>query len=159
MGLSSASRRLNGVVVDDNGPLRGPSSSTIGRNQGLVLKNKLRALVVDDNRITRSAHALLLRNHGVETLEVENGRRATNLCLDGADFDIIIMEMEVPILDGHLATRLIRAMGIPTMILGVHANSRRRETFMKAGIDAFYVKPISHIDLIPILREIDNDKI
>ena len=69
-----------------------------------MLKNKLRALVVDDNRITRSAHTTLLRNLGVETLEVENGRRAIDICLDGKDFDIIIMEMKVPVLDGHLVS-------------------------------------------------------
>ncbi|KAJ8619944.1 hypothetical protein MRB53_028473 [Persea americana] len=113
----------------------------------------------DDNRITRSAHTTLLCNLGVETLEVENGRRAIDICLDGENFDIIIMEMKVPVLDGHLVTRLIRAMGIPTKILSVRANSRRRETFMAAGIDAFYVKLISHIDLIPVIREMDSDKI
>ncbi|KAF5207219.1 Two-component response regulator [Thalictrum thalictroides] len=126
-------------------------------SNALKLKNKLTALVVDDAELVRRIHIQLLTNLGVDAWNVENGKKAVDLCHSGEVFDLILMDMEMPIMDGPEATRLLREMGVTSVIVGVSASSMEwnKQFFMDAGLNHYEEKPLSADKLVPILREID----
>ncbi|XP_058103695.1 two-component response regulator 24-like [Magnolia sinica] len=157
MGSSSSSKKSKNVAVDASGPLsmkNGPNKGVSGLN----LKKQLSVLVVDDNPVNRKILKMMLANLGVEAQEAENGQEAVDLHLGGAHFDLILIDMEMPVMDGPQATRVLRTMGVGCKMIGVSANSRNRDkqVFMEAGIDEYHVKPMTRPKLISILKEVDD---
>ncbi|CAJ1898676.1 unnamed protein product [Sphenostylis stenocarpa] len=112
--------------------------------------SQLKALVVDDDRVTRMTHEALLKKVGVESLaSVENGKKAVDLHCNGQSFDLILMDKDMPVMNGVEATKQLRSMGIRDMIVGV-SSSRGAENvqqFMDAGLDHFYTKPLT-VDML-----------
>ncbi|KAF8402020.1 hypothetical protein HHK36_012971 [Tetracentron sinense] len=119
-------------------------------------KKKLTALVVDNDNFIRMLHKVLLNNLNVESQVVENGKEAVDLCLSGAVFDLILICMKMPVMDGPDATRALRTMGVRSMIVGVTAYSKRSEKqeFMDAGLDDYHEKPLTAVKLISLLRDL-----
>lgn len=99
-GSSSGSNKLKGVMSGRDWVQGGPSSSTMGTIEGPVPRRMITALIVDDDGVNRRIHNLVLRSLGVESREVNNGKEAVDLCMAGANFDLIIMAMEIPVFDG-----------------------------------------------------------
>lgn len=64
------------------------------------LKMKIKALIVDDNMVNRAIHQKLLDNLGIETEMVANGKQAVDLYSAGKIFDLILMDMEMPVMNG-----------------------------------------------------------
>ncbi|XP_077236698.1 two-component response regulator 24-like [Tasmannia lanceolata] len=149
---SSSSMKMKGVVVDEDVHDQGASSSSS------AIRNNLTALIVDDNTVNRIVLKAHLTTLGVKAVEVMNGLEAVNICSSGLKFDLILIDMEMPIMDGLEATKRMRMMGIRSKIVGVSGNSRKSEiqAFMDAGIDEFWVKPMTREKLISLLEEINN---
>ncbi|PIA45560.1 hypothetical protein AQUCO_01600038v1 [Aquilegia coerulea] len=116
---------------------------------------KLIALVVDDNKIMRNIEVKLLTKLGVEACEVYNGKEAVDLLRDENEFDLILMDLNMPVMNGLEATRLLREMGVTTRIIGLSSQASEyvREVFMEAGVDDFVEKPLSHTKLASILTK------
>ena len=70
-------------------------------------KKKLSALVVDDDGVCRIIHVAYLRRHGFETYAVENGREAVDLIRSGEQFDVVFMDLVMPVLDGIQVSQVI----------------------------------------------------
>ncbi|KAF5192522.1 Two-component response regulator [Thalictrum thalictroides] len=121
-------------------------------------KTKLVALVVDDNKIMRNHHVKLLMKLQVEAWDAKNGKEAVNFIETGEEFDLILMDKVMPVMDGVEATRLLREMGVTTMIVGLGSllSEEEKQAFMEAGGDDILEKPLSHPKLVSILREVDN---
>nr|CAN61539.1 hypothetical protein VITISV_030743 [Vitis vinifera] len=113
-------------------------------NGGLISNSKLTALVVDSDRICQILEKAILESQGVETQVVGSGRDALDLLASGATFNLIIIAMVLPIMNGVETTRRIRAMGICSKMLGVTACSyeREKQAFLDAGVDEFIEKPL-----------------
>jgi CheY-like chemotaxis protein/nitrogen-specific signal transduction histidine kinase/HPt (histidine-containing phosphotransfer) domain-containing protein len=118
-------------------------STTTERSDGKV---SLRILLAEDNKINqRFALALLGRNgHRVEI--AENGYQAVDSLRRG-DFDVILMDIQMPELDGIQATRQIRALpgpksNVPIIALTAHALFGAREEYIGAGMNDYVSKPI-----------------
>ncbi|KAB2071151.1 hypothetical protein ES319_A08G203700v1 [Gossypium barbadense] len=62
--------------------------------------NKMTALVVDDNMINRTIHHRLLDNLGIENEVVSNGKEAVDIHYSGKMFDLVLMDMDMPIMNG-----------------------------------------------------------
>ncbi|OVA02232.1 Signal transduction response regulator [Macleaya cordata] len=124
----------------------------------LVLRNRITALVVDDSALTRMIHRTYLTTYGVESYEVDNGLEAVQLCQSGMNFNLILMDNDMPFMDGPQATRALRLMGVQSIIIGVTAKTQEGEirAFMEAGLDDFFKKPLNRAKLIPVLRTIDD---
>ncbi|XWS76149.1 hypothetical protein CRYUN_Cryun01aG0151600 [Craigia yunnanensis] len=118
---------------------------------------KITALVVDDNMINRTIHHRLLDNLGIENEVVGNGKEAVDVHCSGKNFDLILMDMEMPIMNGIEATRKLREMGIHSMIAGVSSRSMEQEIqeFIEAGLDDYQEKPLTMSKLISIIRKIN----
>ncbi|WEK57416.1 MAG: response regulator [Candidatus Brevundimonas phytovorans] len=108
----------------------------------------LRALIVDDHPVNRQMLRLLIEAAGCEAVEAVDGQQALDLVEDGA-FDLILMDVRMPRLDGLEATRRIRALASPacdTPILAVTADAMPEDAArcLAAGMDAHLAKPITH---------------
>jgi two-component system sensor histidine kinase/response regulator len=122
-----------------------------------------RALVVDDNPLNLELTAAMLANQGLTTATATNGAEALQALLE-QDFDLILIDSQMPIMDGIEATRRIRAL--PTAkstvpIIGLTGNARdsEREVALDAGMSEYIVKPISPGTLRALLtRHLGGEK-
>ncbi|KAJ7521103.1 hypothetical protein O6H91_19G038000 [Diphasiastrum complanatum] len=96
----------------------------------------------------------LLASFNVECEDAEDGKQAIELCQAGGAFDMILIDKEMPVMDGHEATRELRAMGIKVPIVGLTGNALEsdRNQFLAAGVDDFFTKPLSRHQLVKLLE-------
>ncbi|KAK2417957.1 Two-component response regulator 24 [Trifolium repens] len=120
--------------------------------------SELTALVVDDKKSYQKIHQMMLNNFGVKSHVVENGKEAVDIHLHGKKFDLILMDMDMPIMNGIEATKELRAMGVCSTIVGVTSRSTETEmlNFMEAGLDDYQEKPLTKPKLSSILGKIIN---
>ncbi|PPD94472.1 hypothetical protein GOBAR_DD08510 [Gossypium barbadense] len=98
----------------------GASSSSLNMISGEdVVNNNLSALVVDDSPLLRLLHDIHLKKYGLKVQVAENGKVAVDLFHLGASFDLVLMDKEMPVMNGVEATKELRAMGVTSMIVGV----------------------------------------
>jgi len=115
-------------------------------------------LVVDDEETTRMYLARVLEKHGARVDSVENGREALQ-ALDRSEYDCVIMDVQMPILNGVEATRqirnsLTRHSSIPILALTAYAMAGDREKFLQAGMDGYVSKPVDSLELLEALQGI-----
>ncbi|KAL3701698.1 hypothetical protein R1sor_019720 [Riccia sorocarpa] len=93
--------------------------------------------------------------------EAENGKIAVDYYKEGRTYDLILMEKEMPVMDGHEATRQIRRMGVITPIIALTGNAMPadRELFFEAGVDDFQTKPLSRDTLVQLLSKRKRQRI
>ncbi len=106
----------------------------------------LRILLAEDNKINQQYASLLLSKAGHLVTIAENGHQAVD-ALRGADFDLILMDIQMPEMDGILATRQIRALPspknkVPIIAMTAHAMSGAREDYLAAGMNDYVSKPV-----------------
>ncbi|GLU07856.1 hypothetical protein SLE2022_247960 [Rubroshorea leprosula] len=136
------------------------SSPRINREQMKNIQTNIStALVVDDDIINRKIHRKLLDNLGIESETVTNGKEAVDVHCDGKNFDLILMDLEMPIMNGIEATKKLREMGIHSMIAGVSTRSleEEKQEFMDAGLNDFKEKPLTVAKLVSILHKFCED--
>ena len=108
-------------------------------------------LVVDDGRDNQRLIAFYLRKAGATVDLAENGKVAIDktLASDKA-FDVVLMDMQMPEMDGYDATRALRLAGFerPVIALTAHAMPGDRERCLQAGCDAYLTKPIDRKELL-----------
>jgi CheY-like chemotaxis protein/HPt (histidine-containing phosphotransfer) domain-containing protein len=111
-----------------------------------------RVLVVDDGPENRELLSLVLAEHGLWVEEAENGREALDK-LDSAAFDLVLMDMQMPVMDGYAATRALRDRGLrlPVVALTAHAMKGYEEEVLAAGCTAYLTKPV---DIDALLRQV-----
>jgi signal transduction histidine kinase/CheY-like chemotaxis protein len=113
-------------------------------------------LAADDHEVNRRILQLLLEPHGCRLTLVENGAEALEAA-SGQRFDAILMDMQMPVMDGLEATRRIRAGQIngdtPVIALTANAMDVHRAAWDAAGVHAFLTKPIDPVTLATTLAE------
>ena len=122
----------------------------------------MRILLAEDNPINRRLMAALLIREGHDVTAVEDGRRAV-AAITAQSFDLVLMDMQMPRLDGISATRAIRALDAPacdTPILAISADSnpQRRRIYFDGGIDNFLPKPIVAGQLLHMITRMRRGK-
>lgn len=114
-----------------------------------------RILLVEDNEMNRDMLSRRLTRNGHEVAVAEDGESAVELVAAGG-FDLVLMDVGLPGIDGYEATRQIRksasGVGLPVIALTAHAMTGERERALEAGCDDFDTKPV---ELPRLLGKID----
>ncbi|WP_420264321.1 response regulator [Candidatus Magnetominusculus dajiuhuensis] len=116
----------------------------------------VRVLLVEDNVTNRIVAREILKKHGYVVTEAEDGAKALEL-LEGGMIDIILMDVQMPVMDGFEATRQIKArqatLAIPVIAMTAHALKGDRARCIEAGMDDYITKPINSVELIEMVRK------
>jgi PAS domain S-box-containing protein len=122
----------------------------------------LRVLLAEDDPVSRYAAARMLQRLGCIATEVDNGREALEKLVEG-DFDIVFMDIQMPVLDGLQATRILRSSpefhgrsDIPVVALTAYADEAER--FAQAGMDMHIAKPLRMEDIVDAIVRCVTDR-
>jgi signal transduction histidine kinase/CheY-like chemotaxis protein len=127
-------------------PIPGPDSQA--EAEPLPSLVGLRVLVVDDTPVSRRVTERILLSAGAEVICCCDGREAIEEFESAVDadhpFDLVLLDMEMPVLDGYVATQKLRSLGYSQPVIALTANTDRadRERCMTAGCDGFLGKPV-----------------
>jgi CheY-like chemotaxis protein len=120
----------------------------------------IRVLVVDDHDTNRTVVRMMLDQFGVETLTTTNGQEAVEAVRREA-FDLVFMDMQMPVMDGLEATRMNRqeeqATGrarVPVIMLSANAMPEHCEASRQAGADGHVSKPVTVAALLGALNTV-----
>lgn len=134
-------------------PDRAPSTS----GPALPDYGSYRVLVVEDNKVNQKVILAMLAKFGLAPALAENGQAALERLAE-APFDLVLMDCQMPVLDGYAATRMLRARELaegsrrmPVVALTAHASAGEREKCLMAGMDDYLSKPVSQKRLAEIL--------
>jgi PAS domain S-box-containing protein len=121
---------------------------------------RLRVLLAEDNAINQFMATTLLERFGQKVVTVDNGQQVLDK-LSKSTFDCVLMDVQMPVMDGMEATKVIRENpddswdpDIPVIALTAYAMPGDKEKFTSAGMDDYLPKPITPEDLANLLRRI-----
>ena len=126
--------------------------------QAAELRQHLRGkqvLLVEDNLFNRQIAKSFLSQAGVQVAEAEHGGRAVEL-LRRQNFDLILMDVQMPVMNGYTATSVLRQqLGITTPIIALTANAinGEREKCLAAGMNGYLAKPFQEAQLLQVLSD------
>lgn len=129
------------------------------RTAATVATGPRRALVVDDIAVNRMVLARLMKKLGYEVHQAENGEEAVQRVQE-LSFSIVLMDIQMPVMDGHSATRAIRQLEeelgqhVPVVAVTAHASDDDRRAAFEAGMDRYLNKPVREAILSQTLAEV-----
>jgi PAS domain S-box-containing protein len=113
-----------------------------------------RILVAEDNPVNQRLIVMTLERAGFETIGALDGRQALQL-LSAETVDLVLMDVQMPELDGLEATRQLRQqlglVDLPVIALTAHARSEDRESCLQAGMNDFLAKPVERDELLSMV--------
>ena len=156
LGLTAASTAPGLITPERFGPKRDPMDATTLDGEGLSL------LLAEDNPINQKAAQGILIKIGFSRIDLApDGRRAVEM-VRSKDYDLVLMDVQMPGMDGLEATRKIRQWEkdqrrgkrhTPIIALTANAMTGDRDTCLEAGMDAHITKPIRRDTLVQVLRK------
>jgi signal transduction histidine kinase/CheY-like chemotaxis protein len=126
-------------------------------------QSNLRVLLVDDHPINRQVAALFLRPFNMRIVEAVNGAEALS-ALEREPFDVVLLDMHMPVMDGPTAIAKIRASGqpwaeIPVIALTADAMSGDRERYLAMGMNGYLSKPLAERDLLSEIGRVRGGRV
>jgi signal transduction histidine kinase/CheY-like chemotaxis protein len=144
----------------------GDARATAGNGAGsdpvpLARDRRLRILLVEDNEVNQKVATALLERQEYFVHVASNGAQAVaRLAADLDGFDLVLMDIQMPVMDGFEATSAIRAMElekgghVPIIAITAHTRRAGRERCLAAGMDGYIEKPIQADELYQTIREL-----
>ena len=137
--------------------------STVSRKRQITGK---RILLVEDNELNREIAATLLQDAGFEVEEAENGAQAVELIKRAASdtYAVILMDIQMPVMDGYTATRQIRQLedpalaNIPIIAISANAFKEDKEASHAAGMNGHLAKPMDAEAVLAMVEEVLGGK-
>ena len=123
-----------------------------------AVDRQLNILLAEDNEINRKLAEILLQRQGWRVFSVTDGREAVNKAAS-EEFDMILMDIQMPNMDGFEATKVIRehdrqvGKHTPVLALTAYAMKGDREKCLKAGMDGYLTKPIRPEELYDVIEK------
>jgi CheY-like chemotaxis protein len=128
----------------------------------LIVGRQFRFLLAEDNPVNRTIGTRMLTKHGHVVVSVENGVQAVEITAT-EQFDVILMDVEMPVMNGFEATAAIRARDAqaggrrtPIIALTAHTMQGDRERCIEAGMDSYATKPIQPTELFATVEALLN---
>ncbi|MEQ9400340.1 MAG: response regulator [Longimicrobiales bacterium] len=148
--LLAALRQLVGSGRHDGPERRLVTRQTLGRDRASI-----RILLAEDNAVNQQVAMALLTRRGYQVTPVTDGLQAVE-AVDNESFDLILMDIQMPVMDGLDATRVIRSRpgleDLPIAALTAHAFAQERERCRQAGMNDFLAKPFKPDDLFELVE-------
>jgi CheY-like chemotaxis protein len=122
------------------------------------MKSGILALVVEDNLINQRLIKILLQEYNISVITASNGQEAVDIC-NHKDFDIVFMDIDMPIKDGVIATKEIKSHFVknghtmPIIAVTALAMEGDRERLLTQGLDDYLSKPLTRNKLDIILNK------
>lgn len=118
----------------------------------------LKILVAEDNTVNQRLAKRLLESEQHQVTIAQNGKEAAEM-LQAQDFDLVLMDIQMPVMDGLEATRLIRQLNgekgkIPILGVSAHAFVEDRERSKATGMNGYLTKPYKKADLLSSIHEV-----
>ncbi len=153
-----ASKKHQGTEVKLNIPFR-KSHEEIQMTEGENLSadyslTGMRVLVVEDNALNRAVANAFLSRQGVHVSEAHDGIQALEV-VSNDSYDLILMDIQMPTIDGIEACKIMRSKGIVIPIIALTANAQQTERAkcLSAGMDDYLVKPFEELEIIQTLSK------
>jgi CheY-like chemotaxis protein len=136
----------------------------VDRSQKVSLEG-IKILVAEDNYVNVLVIEGMLEDTKAEITTTENGKEVVEAIRermvneDDVPFDVILMDIQMPVIDGENATRIIRAMdgpvsSVPIIALTAHAMVGDRERYLQCGMDAYLSKPVNKATLLEMIQAV-----
>jgi CheY-like chemotaxis protein/HPt (histidine-containing phosphotransfer) domain-containing protein len=143
------------VDLDIASPPRQPSGIITRHSLGERATQSVRILLVEDNPVNQKVALRILERAGHRADAVGNGVEAL-VALEKVPYDIVLMDIQMPEMDGFEATRFLRAREgggrhMPVIAMTAHALKGDRENCIKAGMDDYVAKPIQPKELLSVI--------
>ncbi len=141
-----------------DGPRSGPSHRLVTRSAPVDTRERLQILLAEDNAVNQEVAAALLRKRGHDVHVVDDGAQAVEAVAAAAlgHFDIVLMDLHMPHLDGLAATAAIRRLPsgekLPIIALTADALAGEREACLAGGMNGFLAKPFKSAELFAIVE-------
>jgi PAS domain S-box-containing protein len=139
---------------------KAPVASLVAQTAPSNALQGMRALVAEDNVVNQKLIHRILEKLGIDVTVVDHGAAAIAK-LSTAAFEVVLMDCQMPVLDGYEATRRIRAgaagsaaKSIPIVALTAHVLRGDRDRCLEAGMDHYLTKPINPAELRTLLRNL-----
>jgi two-component system, sensor histidine kinase and response regulator len=130
---------------------------------GGVTNHEVRILVVEDNQVNQKVVTAVLRKRGFVIELANDGQEALSKLENGAAFDLVLMDVQMPVLDGLEATRIIRKelrwKQLPIIAMTAHAMNGDKERCLEAGMSGYISKPVHPSLLLSTVDEFLLQKI
>ena len=156
--LSASGARLESLVAGLLQYEAGPDPAPQGTAASVRSGDGFRVLLADDNPTNRRVVELMLDAAEIEVVSVENGAEAVSALRDGA-FDLVLMDLRMPVMDGLEAIAAIRAaeppgQRLPIIVVSANAGPEDRDASAAAGADRHIAKPIRAETLFGAITEV-----
>jgi hypothetical protein len=115
----------------------------------------LKILIVEDDEASELLISILVKGFCLKPLKARTGRKAVEICLEQSDIDLILMDVQMPDMNGYEATRLIRGFNKEVIIIAQTAFglSGDKEKSIEAGCNDYILKPLNKDGLIAIIHK------
>lgn len=122
---------------------------------GSALDKNTKILLTEDNPINQEVATMMLESMGYEVIIANNGADAVDAMLHENDIDLVLMDCQMPVMDGLSATREIRNYNVTTPIVALTANATQddKDLCLDAGMNDYLTKPIYQTDLSRVVQQ------
>jgi CheY-like chemotaxis protein len=118
-----------------------------------MMRNRI--LIAEDEKYNFTLLKYIFEKEGQEIIWARNGEEALNLVMEEGAFDLILMDIKMPVMDGFETTRRIRSSGskIPVIAVTAYAMHDDREKCFEAGCNDVITKPLHREDILNMVRK------